>query len=68
MTEESPKLWVVPEWANPPAEGEQIATCRSCGAEVLWVETKRGKRAPLNADGTSHFANCPQADQWRKRP
>jgi hypothetical protein len=57
--------WVVPlgytaEPREPPAK------CRSCGAEILWAVTPKGKRAPLNRDGTSHFANCPQADSWRK--
>lgn len=43
-------------------------TCRSCGAEILWIVTSAGKRAPMNLDGTtSHFATCPQADRWRKR-
>jgi hypothetical protein len=65
MTEQP--AWVIPAWANPPAEGEQPGACRSCGAPVMWVETKRGKRAPLNPDGTSHFATCPQAASWRKR-
>lgn len=58
--------WVVPPWANPPAPGERPAACRSCGAAIMWVETKRGKRAPINPDGTSHFASCPQADSWRR--
>ena len=41
--------------------------CRSCGAEVLWCITPAGKKAPINRDGTSHFADCPQARDWRKR-
>lgn len=74
------------------------ATCRSCGAPVIWCLTANGKRMPLDAepadDGdfvlaygdpplasrapgrslfdedlfTSHFATCPDADQWRQRP
>lgn len=42
-------------------------TCRSCGAVIAWVKTKNGKSAPMNLDGTSHFATCPNADAWRKR-
>jgi hypothetical protein len=81
------------------------ATCKSCGAPILWTITERGKRMPLDAapteDGTvevigtafgsslgmsrvlsgdtltaaraaraplrrSHFAHCPQADEWRR--
>lgn len=32
------------------------ATCRSCGAPVIWCLTANGKRLPLDAD------------QWRQRP
>jgi hypothetical protein len=43
--------------------------CRSCGAPIAWAKySVDGKAAPFNPDGTSHFATCPQADQWRKRP
>jgi hypothetical protein len=62
-----PAAWVIPPWAEPPAEGEKVASCRSCGAEVMWVLTKAGRRAPINRDGTSHFSNCPQADSWRRK-
>jgi hypothetical protein len=79
------------------------AACRSCGAAVIWTETERGKRMPVDAEpvhddgiaGTtfvlraehepplavaawpaafpdephyvSHFATCPDADDWRRR-
>lgn len=39
--------------------------CRSCGAPVYWIQPK-DKLMPLNPDGTSHFATCPDADTWRK--
>jgi hypothetical protein len=39
--------------------------CRGCGAEIYWVETKSGKNMPVNRDGTSHFATCPKADEFR---
>jgi hypothetical protein len=47
----------------------QAATCRTCGAAVIFVTTKNGKLMPVNADDpeTSHFATCPQSTQWRKR-
>jgi hypothetical protein len=54
--------FVVPDgytWAN-------HGTCRSCGEPVAWCLTSRGKRMPLNPDGVSHFATCPQATAWRK--
>lgn len=40
--------------------------CRSCAAPVLWCITPAGRRAPVDPDGTSHFATCPEATQWRK--
>lgn len=39
--------------------------CRKCPAPVYWVTSKTGKPSPLNADGTSHFSNCPGARQVR---
>lgn len=55
--------WTVPLGWTADNEG----SCRSCHADVLWCVTPAGKRAPVNRDGTSHFANCPQAAAWRKR-
>lgn len=41
--------------------------CRSCGAPIAWAKYGvDGKSAPFNPDGTSHFSNCPQAEDWRK--
>jgi hypothetical protein len=40
--------------------------CRSCGATVYWIVTKNGKKMPVEADGVSHFARCPQAEAWRR--
>lgn len=42
------------------------ARCRSCSALICWVRTPHGKRMPIDPDGTSHFATCPQADAWRR--
>lgn len=55
-------LWAVPLGWTADNEGH----CRSCRAEVLWCITPAGKRAPIDPDGKSHFATCPQADAWRK--
>jgi len=41
--------------------------CRSCGAPIEWVKTDAGKWMPVDPDGTSHFATCPDAEKWRKR-
>jgi hypothetical protein len=81
----------------------RTTSCRSCGAEIVWARTEKGKRAPIDAaiddkgtivlraprEGerdplaifgvppdvfageprhTSHFATCPDADRWRRRP
>ena len=45
---------------------DQQTRCRSCNAVVTWGTTDRGKRAPFDADGTSHFATCPDRRVWRK--
>lgn len=40
--------------------------CRSCGADIFWDKhPKTGRPHPYNADGTSHFATCPDAQRWR---
>lgn len=41
--------------------------CRSCDALIVWTRTPNGKRMPVDPDGASHFATCPQAGQWRRR-
>jgi len=45
-----------------------MSKCRSCGAEIIWEETKIGKKMPINADDgiTPHWATCPEADKFRK--
>lgn len=51
-------------------EGWQVSdlgACRSCGERIAWCITPAGKRAPVDPDGTSHFATCPQADRWRRK-
>lgn len=57
--------WTVPDGYRP----SSVGACRSCSAEILWTTTPAGKRSPLDRDGRSHFATCPQSDAWRtKRP
>jgi DNA-directed RNA polymerase subunit RPC12/RpoP len=43
-----------------------MATCRGCGAEIRFEPTTKGKLMPVDADGTSHFATCPQAERFKK--
>jgi hypothetical protein len=40
--------------------------CRSCGAEITWKRTERGRLAPFDPDGTTHFVTCPDRRAWRK--
>lgn len=51
-------------------------TCRSCGESIWWAVTKNGKSMPISIVHESerkghyfesHFANCKQANQWRKK-
>jgi len=51
-------------WPIPP--GTPRRSCRSCAAIVFWIETSRGRKMPLDPDGTSHFATCPDAAHHRK--
>lgn len=57
-----------------------LTTCRSCGRCIVWLVTDKGRRMPVDPEGVkpgetvyehgrhvSHFATCPQADQWRKK-
>jgi hypothetical protein len=59
--------WLCPAWAIPPSARIDTRTCRSCGARIAWLRTVKGSLAPCNADGTSHFSDCPDAPAWRKR-
>lgn len=61
-------------------EHEHIQSCRSCGAEIVFLRTKyKDKLMPCDAatvdhddyefdaaKHTSHFATCPDADKHRK--
>lgn len=62
--------------------------CKSCGAELVWALTDRGRQMPLSKASeqrrfvvteiagetscssqltyTSHFSDCPNADQHRR--
>lgn len=49
----------------PPAA--PATACRSCGAAIVWILTKAGKKMPVEiATRESHFARCPAAKEWRK--
>lgn len=57
-----PEGWAVPAGWTP----TELGRCRSCATEILWCFTPAGRRAPVERDGVSHFAHCPDAGTWRK--
>jgi hypothetical protein len=55
--------------------------CSSCGADIVWFRTAKGKRMPVDESSTlpndaehqldlkrhkSHFSTCPDAEKFRK--
>lgn len=54
-----------------------IEACRSCGAAIVWAQTQAGRAIPLSIATTrrrggqawalSHFADCPDSKEWKKR-
>jgi hypothetical protein len=58
-------LWTIREGYTI-GEGSHPVPCRSCASIVLFVKTRTGAHMPIDPDGTSHFATCPQAARWRK--
>lgn len=49
---------------------ENCARCRACKVSIEFWRTPLGKIIPLEIDDkgkvTPHFANCPEASQFRK--
>lgn len=57
------------------------ATCRGCGAHIVWIRTKAGRLNPCDPKElavvteagevvrgrVSHFATCPRAGEFRRR-
>jgi hypothetical protein len=40
--------------------------CKSCGVEINWMKTSSGKSTPINLDGSTHWATCPDAKKFKK--
>ncbi len=63
------ELYEVPE-APPMAQQslmENAEHCKSCGAEIWWSISTKGKPVPMSkATGVTHFADCPHAKTWSK--
>lgn len=54
-------------WHRPVAwEITAVSRCRGCGQLIAWARTASGRSAPLDRDGTSHFATCPDAARFRR--
>lgn len=34
-----------------------MARCKSCGAELRWIKTTKGKAMPCNAEAVTYWAN-----------
>jgi hypothetical protein len=62
---------------------DEAIRCKGCGAEILWVKSEKGKMIPIDKKvklvfykevgrfiqgHESHFATCPKADSFRKKP
>lgn len=52
---------------------ESISTCRACGARIVWQARKPLHEASKEwREGKfwleSHFAHCPRADEFRRKP
>jgi hypothetical protein len=43
-----------------------MGTCSSCGADIVWCYSPKDNRVPMNKDGVSHFATCPNAADHRR--
>lgn len=44
-----------------------IRKCRDCDKEIFFITTKSGKGLPITMDLRVHFADCPGAQNFRKR-
>ncbi|MFN0093509.1 MAG: hypothetical protein ACKVVT_01865 [Dehalococcoidia bacterium] len=45
----------------------QSGTCSACSAPIFWLLTKNHRAIPYTLAGKPHFADCPKADQMRRR-
>jgi len=41
--------------------------CKSCGREIVWGKTQKGKYIPLELTPLQpHFISCPQSKEWKR--
>lgn len=61
------------------AHQARITQCKTCRASIIWFDTPKGKRMPVNAETVqpadtaldlakhiSHFSSCPDAIKHRR--
>lgn len=48
-------------------EGTEPSRCKGCKALIYWIKTRADKNMPVDPDGTSHFATCPNANKFRNQ-
>lgn len=46
--------------------GFDASKCKACKRTIFWVKHANGKNVPYTIDGQNHFADCSQADAFRK--
>lgn len=61
----------------PMPQNVDAVACKSCGKPVVWTRTLNGNALPLSVAtveerggqrfAVSHFADCPDAQEWRRR-
>ena len=42
------------------------ANCRGCDMTIYWLKHKNGKSVPYTIMGLNHFADCPNAKDFKK--
>jgi hypothetical protein len=43
--------------------------CKGCSAAITWVRhLDSGRNTPYDIDGLNHFASCPEAAQFKRKP
>lgn len=47
-------------------DGTPARSCSTCSAVIFWVVSERGRKMPLDPDGTCHFETCPDAAKFRR--
>ena len=50
-----------------PTGNPVICKAEGCGQEIWWVVTAKGRRTPVNADGSTHWGQCPGTSRFHRR-